>query len=110
MFDNLILYLGLFPCLAYGLAAGCGLVLGSFLTFLFYRIKAREPWLWGKEAARSRCPSCHTTLKARDLIPILSWVMARGQCRYCGQKISTRYPLIEITSAVVFMIILYLFR
>jgi leader peptidase (prepilin peptidase)/N-methyltransferase len=47
----------------------------------------------------SSCPHCHHNLAARDLIPIFSWVLSRGKCRYCGVAISPRYPLIELAMA-----------
>lgn len=101
-FDAII---AVFPVIGYSLAIIAGLIFGSFLTFLFYRIKHHEPWLWGEGAARSKCPSCGTVLRARDLIPVVSWVLSRGRCRYCGQGISIRYPLIEIACAIIFLII-----
>ncbi len=72
-----------------------GLALGSFLTLATYRLPLDQPI--GR--TRSRCPSCGTTLKARDLIPFFSWALARGRCRQCKTKISARYPLTELACA-----------
>jgi prepilin signal peptidase PulO-like enzyme (type II secretory pathway) len=95
----------LYPWFGYGVIFLFGLIFGSFLTFAFYRIKTGEPWLWGKGAIRSKCPSCNSILKIRDLIPVLSWIMSRGRCRYCNKAISIRYPLIEIITALICLII-----
>ncbi len=75
-----------------------GLCLGSFATALIYRIPRGVPWIWdrSKGASRSACPSCNATLGVLDLIPIFSWLFARGKCRHCGASISWAYPLTEI--------------
>lgn len=98
-------YFELFPWLRDVIAGFFGLIFGSFLTFLFYRIKNKEPWLWGREAARSKCPTCGHVLGVRDLIPVISWVLSRGECRYCHTLISIRYPLIEITLCILFIML-----
>ena len=76
-----------------------GLIIGSFLGALTYRLPR------GKSVAqgRSQCPHCKTPLKAIDLVPVLSWLATGGKCRYCGAPISARYPLIELTTAVLFL-------
>ena len=51
---------------------------------------------------RSQCVHCQHVLAARDLIPVLSWLILRGRCRYCHQKISWQYPAVEIAAALVF--------
>lgn len=83
------------PLVQFILIAVLGAGLGSFASALAYRIPRDISWT-GRE--RSRCTSCNTTLTARDLVPILSWVMHRGKCRHCGAKVSRRYPLTEITA------------
>jgi len=93
-----------FPWFGAMISVSLGLICGSFLTFLFYRLKNNEPWLWGRAAQRSKCPHCGTILGARDLIPVLSWCINKGRCRHCNAPISIRYPLIEITSAVIFLL------
>lgn len=72
-----------------------GACLGSFLTMATYRLPREEP----VGRTRSRCPHCHTPLRARDLIPIVSWVLARGRCRHCATRVSARYPLTELACA-----------
>lgn len=100
-----------------------GLVLGSFATALTYRAPRRITWIGSFRnkkthhdnngdavaAARSACPRCGTVLKWRDLIPLLSWLLSAGKCRYCGEKIGFQYPLIEIITlaAVVLAYLVY---
>jgi leader peptidase (prepilin peptidase)/N-methyltransferase len=69
-----------------------GLCLGSLATLLAYRLPRREAVGW----SRSRCPRCDRVLTARDLVPILSWVVNRRRCRHCGAGVSWRYPAVEI--------------
>jgi leader peptidase (prepilin peptidase) / N-methyltransferase len=52
----------------------------------------------------SRCPKCKAKLKAYDLIPLLSYLFLRGRCRYCGVKISIRYPIVEALTAFLFLV------
>ncbi|MBL8645201.1 MAG: prepilin peptidase [Rhodospirillaceae bacterium] len=80
------------------LAALLGLVFGSFITALSYRVPRGE----SIAAGRSQCPACNAALTARDLVPVLSWAMTGGRCRACGAGISWRYPATEILTAVVF--------
>lgn len=75
-----------------------GLVFGSFVTALTYRLPRGESIAHG----RSRCPKCAHTLTAQDLVPIFSWLIGGGGCRYCRAPISPRYPVIETLSAVLF--------
>lgn len=74
-----------------------GLVIGSFLATLLVRWPKGDTALTG----RSRCDACGATLKARDLVPILSWVMQRGRCRACGAWIDPRHPAMELAAAVI---------
>ena len=67
---------------------------GSFLCVLVLRLPLGEDVVWG----RSRCPSCKHDLAARDLIPLVSWVMARGRCRYCGTRLGYLYPVMELAA------------
>lgn len=83
---------------------GTGLILGSFVTMLSYRLPRRLSIIW----PGSHCPVCQTPLKPRDLLPVVSWALQRGKCRYCGAFIGWRYVLIEVfvalASAGVFII------
>lgn len=76
-----------------------GLIFGSFVTALSYRLPRGISIAKG----RSACPACGTTLSPRDLIPVVSWLLSRGACRVCGTKISWRYPAVEITMAALFI-------
>ena len=81
------------------LFAVLGLVFGSFLTVLIYRVPRRESIVW----PGSRCPSCGTPLRAIDNIPVLSYLLLRRRCRACREPISIGYPLVELGSAVLFV-------
>ncbi len=76
-----------------------GLLLGSFATAMAHRVPRGEK-ISGKE--RSRCPNCGATIGARDNLPVLSYLLLRGKCRNCGQRISVHYPIVELTSALLF--------
>jgi leader peptidase (prepilin peptidase)/N-methyltransferase len=78
-----------------------GLLIGSFLNVVIYRLPREESIVW----PGSHCSTCGHSLQSLDLIPVLSYLFLRGQCRYCGDKISTRYPLVEILTALLFAII-----
>lgn len=80
------------------LAAVLGLIFGSFATAVAHRVPRGESF--GRE--RSRCPHCGQTIAAYDNIPLFSYLALRGRCRNCGARISIRYPLIEITTSVLF--------
>jgi leader peptidase (prepilin peptidase)/N-methyltransferase len=75
-----------------------GISVGSFVTLASHRLPLGEDIIFRP----SRCPQCNATLKAPDLIPLLSWIRQGGRCRHCGVKISARYPLIECSLGVVF--------
>lgn len=70
-----------------------GLIFGSFLNCTAMRIVRGEDFVKG----RSHCMSCGHELGAADLVPLFSYLVHRGRCRYCGAKISVRYPLTELT-------------
>jgi leader peptidase (prepilin peptidase)/N-methyltransferase len=69
-----------------------GLVMGSAVTAIAYRLPRGRSWIHG----RSACPSCGAALGPRDLVPVLSFALARGRCRHCGAKVSWRYPITEL--------------
>lgn len=79
--------------------AAFGLVFGSFITALSYRLPRGESIARG----RSHCPACGHVLSAADLVPVVSWAVHGGACRHCRAKISWRYPAIELTSAALFV-------
>ncbi len=78
-----------------------GIVIGSFLNVLIYRIPE------GKNIAfpASHCRSCHTPLKWYHNIPLLSWLFLRGKCAFCDERIAARYPLVELLSGLLFVAI-----
>ena len=84
--------------LAIVLAAVGGLILGSFLNVVAYRLPRGESLVH----PRSRCPRCDTQLRAIDNIPVISWLALRGRCHHCGAPISARYPLVELTTGTLF--------
>jgi leader peptidase (prepilin peptidase)/N-methyltransferase len=77
------------------LVGATGLVFGSAVTALAYRIPRHLSWVHG----RSACPSCHVTLGVSDLLPVFSFALSRGRCRHCGARIGWRYPLTELACA-----------
>ncbi len=78
------------------LIACVGASIGSFITLITYRLPRDE----AIGMTRSRCASCSQPLRVIDLIPVLSWLLARRKCRYCKTPISIRYPLTELACAL----------
>jgi len=76
-----------------------GLILGSFVNALVWRLHAKKDWI----NDRSECVHCHHKLGPLDLIPVLSWVMLRGKCRYCHKKIDDN-PLVEVLLPILFVV------
>lgn len=98
-----------------------GLIVGSFLNVVIYRLPKMMEKQWQAEChdsfpdnvpapdnsapfnlsfPRSHCPSCNTSIKIIDNIPVLSWLILGGKCRHCKTAISARYPLIELLTGV----------
>jgi leader peptidase (prepilin peptidase)/N-methyltransferase len=75
-----------------------GLVFGSFLTVVVYRLPRKESVV----APRSACPTCGTTIRARDNIPIASYALLGGRCRNCHTPVSAEYPLTEAITGALF--------
>ncbi len=76
-----------------------GLLVGSFLNVVIYRLPRGE----SVTRPRSRCPGCAVPVRARDNVPVLSWLVLRGRCRECSAPISRRYPLVEVATAALFV-------
>ncbi|HTT87477.1 MAG TPA: prepilin peptidase [Acidimicrobiales bacterium] len=78
-----------------------GLVIGSFLNVVVYRVPR------GLSVVRpgSFCPSCHSPIRGLDNVPVLSWVVLGGRCRRCGEPISARYPVVEAITGAVFALV-----
>src|SRR3954447_18583525 len=83
------------------LAAPLGLIIGSFLNVVAYRLPRGESIV----KPRSRCTSCGTEVRARDNVPLVSWLLLRGRCRHCSAQISARYPAVELVTGVVFALV-----
>ena len=75
-----------------------GLVVGSYLNVLVHRLPLGQSTV----TPRSRCPACGAPIRARDNLPVLSWLVLRGRCRDCGARISARYPLVELATGLAF--------
>ena len=80
-----------------------GLTIGSFLNVVIHRMPLGQSIIY----PRSYCPNCKNKLSFRDLIPVLSWLIALGKCRYCKNTISYRYLLIELLTALFFVFCLF---
>jgi leader peptidase (prepilin peptidase)/N-methyltransferase len=79
-------------------AAAFGLIVGSFLNVVAFRLPGRM----SLAMPASHCPSCETPIKPYDNIPVLSWLILRGRCRSCSEPIAARYPLVEAATALLF--------
>lgn len=89
MYDAAIIFLGL-----------VGAAMGSFVGAMTWRMRHEMDFVRG----RSECEHCHHVLSAFDLIPIFSWLLLRGRCRYCHKKIGTLTLWLELAMAAVFII------
>ncbi|MCJ7498125.1 MAG: prepilin peptidase [candidate division Zixibacteria bacterium] len=76
-----------------------GLAIGSFLNVCIYRIPLRKSIIF----PASHCPKCGNKIRAFDNIPILSYLILKGKCRYCKEKISSIYPAVELLSGLLFL-------
>lgn len=83
------------------LVAIVGLAIGSFLNVVIWRVPR------GESVAHppSACPSCAARIGPRDNVPVVSWLLLRGRCRRCLARISARYPLVELGTGVLFVIL-----
>jgi leader peptidase (prepilin peptidase) / N-methyltransferase len=85
------------------LAALGGLIIGSFLNVVAYRLPRGE----SLAHPPSRCPSCEAPVKPYDNIPVLSWLLLRGRCRSCKAPISPRYPLVEAFTGALWALVMW---
>ena len=76
-----------------------GTLFGSFFSLATYRIPRNQDIL----VKRSYCPNCKHRLEFFDLIPVLSYIFHGAKCKYCGDKISPRYLLLEISNGIIFL-------
>ena len=121
-------YLDMHPGLGYPAAAGLGLLVGSFLNVVILRLPKRLEWQWKRDAReileepelydppppgivveRSHCPHCGHQLSWYENIPLLSWLALRGKCRSCKAPISIQYPLVELLTALLFVVCVWQF-
>lgn len=78
-----------------------GLCLGSFLNAWIYRTRMGIS-IWH---GHSSCPNCKKKIWWRDLVPVVSFFVLRGKCRFCKKKISLRYPVIEVVTGILFLLV-----
>jgi leader peptidase (prepilin peptidase)/N-methyltransferase len=115
-------------------AALLGLVVGSFLNVVIWRLPRMLERQWREQCAemqpdaappkaagrhsgetynlvtpRSSCPNCHTPIAARHNVPVLSWLWLRARCAHCGTKISGRYPLVELFTCLLSALVAWRF-
>jgi leader peptidase (prepilin peptidase)/N-methyltransferase len=83
------------------LTAVLGLAVGSFLNVVVWRVPRGESIV----SPPSHCPVCDHPVRPRDNVPVLSWLLLRGRCRDCGNPISVRYPLVELGTSAVFVVL-----
>jgi len=107
--------------LGYPLAAGLGLLVGSFLNVVILRLPRRMEWQWKRDSReilgepelydppppgivieRSHCPHCGHQLSWYENIPVFSWLALRGKCRSCKAPISAQYPAVELLTMLLF--------
>lgn len=93
-----------------------GLCFGSFVNALVWRVREQAAESTKKAPnkrylaqlsitrGRSMCPDCHHELRAKDLVPVLSWLSIGGKCRYCRKPIAAQYPLVELLTAGLFVV------
>ena len=81
-----------------------GIVIGSFVNVLIYRIPLNENIV----TEHSHCMKCNHKLAWYDLVPLFSWVFLKGKCRYCKEKISIQYPLVELINGIGYVLIFLL--
>ncbi|SRR6056297_741535 len=115
----------LHPAALYGLVVALGLAVGSFLNVVILRMPARlfhdwrcqcrelleldaedEPQPPGIALGRSRCPRCGHGIRAFDNLPLVSWMVLRGRCRDCGAPISARYPIVELLTSLLSVVVI----
>lgn len=88
-------------CMQYIIVGVLGLLCGSFINAVVHRLRTGESPFTG----RSRCVRCKHVLGPLDLVPVVSFVLLSGRCRYCKKPISWQYPIVEIVTALCFVLI-----
>ncbi len=77
------------------------LMIGSFINVIIYRLPLGKSLIW----PGSFCPACSQAIKARDLVPVISYIVLNGECRHCRARISLRYPLVELLTGTAFLLV-----
>lgn len=90
----------LFKILFYTVVFLFGISIGSFLNVVILRLPRNESLI----KRSSHCMTCGTKIRARDLIPVFSWLALKGKCHSCGEKISPRYPIVESLNGLMFVL------
>ncbi|HIQ50483.1 MAG TPA: prepilin peptidase [Nautiliaceae bacterium] len=78
-----------------------GVCIGSFLNVVIYRVPKQKSII----TPPSSCPNCNTQIKPWHNIPIISWILLKGRCKYCNAKISIRYPIIEFLTGIIAVLV-----
>lgn len=92
--------------IALALIAGVfGLVVGSFLNVVIHRVPKRESIVWPS----SHCPKCGAPISPKDNLPIVSYLLLRGRCRNCAERIPPRYPIVEALTGLLFAAVVWEF-
>jgi len=79
-----------------------GLCIGSFLNCVIYRLEHKKSL-----GGRSFCPKCKHVLSWKDLFPLFSWLFLGAKCRYCKKKISWQYPVLELATGLLFLLVYF---
>lgn len=90
----------LFKISFYAVVFLLGISVGSFLNVVILRLPRNESLI----KRSSHCMTCGTKIRARDLIPVFSWIALKGRCHSCGEKISPRYPVVESLNGFLFVL------
>ncbi|MGB7444501.1 MAG: prepilin peptidase [Coleofasciculaceae cyanobacterium] len=89
--------------IAFVIIFALGASIGSFLNVVVYRLPAKLSILWPP----SRCPHCLRQLGKKENIPVFGWLWLKGRCRHCRSPISPRYPLVEATTGILFLLVFW---
>lgn len=93
--------------IVYFLVLALGLSIGSFLNVVIYRLP--RPDVAISKPKRSFCPNCNSAIAWYDNIPVLSWLALGGRCRFCKKPINVRYPLVELASGILAILLFHMF-